>query len=139
MTNPLPKNEKLHLTRVMVSLAHYHACVEHGYKDASYAGSGLISKKRPSQCHMANFYLDSHDFAVALLDHGRPDLDQKKVVQQTLGGAPLGDARVVGRTASESWQRWINYSGYKLNGKTRSELMQEFLQGTNGALAWQRS
>jgi len=138
MTNSLPKNEKVHLTRVILSLSHYHGCVEHGYKSASHSTGSFTTKKKSSQCNVVNFYMDSQNFANTLLSKGRPDNDRLRTVQTTLAGAPIGDAKIRGTTDAGAWQKWINYSGYKLDGKTRTDLMQEFLQGTNGALAWQR-
>lgn len=138
MTTALPRNEKVHLTRVILSLAAYNSCVENGYGSAVVANSPFVRKKKSSNCNVINYYLDSQNPANSLLRLGRPDSQTLRLSQTTYGGAPVGDAVLVGRSDSDSWQQWINYGGSILNGKTRTDIMQEFLQQTNGALSWQR-
>jgi len=132
---PMEEDERFYFARVFTSLAHYHGCVQKGYKSYSHATSAFKIDRKPSQCSVITFFGDSHNFAKVLLEEGRPDSDDKRVVQQTLAGAPIGDARIVGRTTTESWAQWIAWSGHNLNGKTRSELLQEFLQQSEGTLA----
>jgi hypothetical protein len=49
-----------------------------------------------------------------------------------MGGAPVGAATAKGYGTAQSWALWTQWSGHNLNGKTRDELMQEFLQLSSG-------
>lgn len=137
MISSLPKNEKVHLTRVILSMAAQNSCVKNGFSSAVIANSPFVKKRKAEDCNVINFYLDSQNPANSLLKLGRPDSQTLGLSQMTYGGAPIGDAKVVGRSYGDSWQLWIGYGGSILDGKTRTDIMQEFLQQTNGALSWQ--
>ncbi len=87
-----------------------------------------------SQCNMIPIYDDSRNAACDLLSTGRPDGNVTHTVQSTLGGVPIGDPDLRGHNDTIAWQKWVEWSGYRLEGKTRSEITQEFLQGANGSI-----
>lgn len=134
MVAPLEQKEKIYLTRVLLSLSGYKGCIEHGVASHNLKNSFIDVSRRPSQCRMTTTYTNTRSWAIRLLNTGRPDGDVTRVVQSTIGGVPSGDPELRGYNDSVAWQKWIDWSGYDLNGKTRSELMQQFLQGTGGTL-----
>ena len=128
---PLPEKERLYFARVVISLGYYHGCKDRGersYIDNPFASTNL------GICNMDTFYKDSAPRARTLLSLGRPDARVARIVQKKMlvSGAPIGDPYQVGYSSGEAWNKWINWSGNKLDGKTRSELMQEFLQYSKG-------
>jgi hypothetical protein len=136
MVGSLQPNEKVYFTRAMFAVVHYEGCVKHGYTTHTLSKSPVLSKRSPGQCDMIPLYEFTDNFADTLLNTGRPDGNTRRVVQTTtLTGAPVGDPELRGYGDSEAWQRWINWSAYELNGLTRTEIMQRFLEGTNGTMS----
>ena len=128
---PLPEKERLYFSRVVIALGYYHGCKDRG--ERSYIDNPLRSNNL-GICNMNTLYTDSLPQAKVLLELGRPDADVARMVQKKMlvSGAPIGDPYQVGYSSGEAWNKWINWSGNKLGGKTRSELMQEFLQYSKG-------
>jgi outer membrane murein-binding lipoprotein Lpp len=128
---PLPEQERLYFSRVLISLGYYHGCKDRG--ERSYMKNPFRSNYIKS-CNMVTFYGDSLPRAKTLLELGRPDsfVIRTKQDKMLVSGAPVGEPYQVGYSSGEAWSKWINWSGNKLNGKTRSELLQEFLQYSKG-------
>lgn len=128
---PLPEKERLYFSRVIISLGYYHGCKDRG--ERSYVKNPFRSNNL-GICNMTTLYTDALPRAKVLLELGRPDADVMRMKQKKMlvSGAPVGDPYQVGYSSGEAWTKWINWSGNKLNGKTRSELMQEFLQISKG-------
>lgn len=128
---PLSEEERKYFSRVLISLGYYHGCKEKGsrsYIDNPFRSSNL------GICNMATFYKDAVYRGNTLAQLGRPDGDTPRMKQKKrlVSGAPVGDPYQVGYSSGTAWAKWIDWSGHKLDGKTRSELVQEFLQYSKG-------
>lgn len=128
---PMSEKEQTYFSRVIISLGYYHGCKDRGKR--SYIDNPFRSNNL-GICNMTTFYTDSLPMARTLIRLGRPDADVARMVQQKklVSGTPVGDPYQKGYSSGAAWSKWINWSGNKLDGKTRSELMQEFLQYSKG-------
>lgn len=131
MVAPMNAKERLYFARVFMAMGYYHGCKDRGqrhYQKNPFRSGNL------GICNMTTFYSDSQPRAKALLEIGRPDSDVLRMMQKKrlVSGAPVGEPYQVGHGMAQSWSKWIAWSGHRLDGKTRSELLQEFLQKTNG-------
>ncbi|WP_114520829.1 hypothetical protein [Altererythrobacter sp. ZODW24] len=131
MAGSMTDKERLYFMRVIGSLGYYHGCKDRGSR--SYIKNPFRSNNL-GICNMTTFYSDSGPFARNMIQRGRPDASVQKTMQKKMlvSGAPIGEPYLVGYDASTAWTKWIEWSGHRLDGKTRSELLQEFLQQSKG-------
>jgi hypothetical protein len=131
MTSGMSDGEKIYLVRVFSSLGFYHGCKDRGRRSHF---KNPFKSTNLGVCNMRTFYTDSHVMARNLITLGRPDARQLRTVQDVtlVSNTPIGQPYQVGWGVGESWTKWIDWSGHRVDGMTRSDMLQAFLQETNG-------
>ncbi len=132
MVTGMNKSERQYFARVFGSLGYYHGCKDRGRR--SYVKNAFANPRQYGICNMSTFYDDSKWVSLNLIYRGRPDSEVVRTVQRRylLGGAPIGEPYNVGYGSATAWNRWIEWSGHRLDGMTRTEIVAFFLDKTNG-------
>jgi len=128
MLEPLKPNERKYMAQVIFALAGYKGCTERGYTTYVASITPLNKRRSPQQCDMGGIYRDSASIRSTYLTKGRTDRLKKRRVTSLGTGV-----RDKGWSDVQSWNYFVSWGGGALKGKTRTELVEEFLEGTNGA------
>ncbi len=138
MVSGMNESERQYFARIVGSLGYYHGCKDRGRR--SYIQNTFTNPNQYGICNMSTFYDDTKWISLNLIYRGRPDSEVVRTVQRRylLGGAPIGQPYDVGYGSATAWNRWIEWSGHRLNGMTRTEMVEFFLDKTNGRFGTQR-
>ncbi len=138
MVTGMNVSERQYFARIVGALGYYHGCKDRGRR--SYVPNTFTNPRTYGICNMSTFYNETKWISLNLIYRGRPDSEVVQTVQRRylVSGAPIGEPYNVGYGSATAWNRWIEWSGHRLDGMTRTQIVEFFLEKTNGRFGTER-